>query len=210
MKKYLIAAALVLCAPQPILAQEAEVFYVILDNTTNQCRVMAGSQLPTTQKARYKELGKYATVDEAKAALDSMIGRPVQKCDRKLLIAKKRVPNQERKSMVRLIAFAAFALAVATSAQAMSPPPLPQPDGISAEARYRGVARGHRYGVARGHRYGVARGYGHRRYGYGGYGRYGYRGYGYRGYRPGYGVARRQVRRCALWGAGHVCRRWVY
>ena len=90
--------------------------------------------------------------------------------------------------MIRLIAFAAFALAVATSAQAMSPPPLPQPDGISAEARYRGVARGHRYGVARGHRYGVARGYGHRRYGYGGYGRYGYRGYGYRGYRPGYGV----------------------
>ena len=74
MKKYLIAAALILCAPQPILAQEAEVFYVILDNTTNQCRVMAGSQLPTTQKARYKELGKYATVDEAKAALDSMIG----------------------------------------------------------------------------------------------------------------------------------------
>ena len=73
-KKYLIAAALILCASQPILAQEAEVFYVILDNTTNQCRVMAGSQLSTTQKARYKELGKYATVDEAKAALDSMIG----------------------------------------------------------------------------------------------------------------------------------------
>ena len=72
MKKYLIAAALILCAPQPILAQE--VFHVILDNTTNQCRVMAGSQLSTTQKARYKELGKYATMDEAKAALDSMIG----------------------------------------------------------------------------------------------------------------------------------------
>ena len=103
--------------------------------------------------------------------------------------------------MLRLIAVA-FALAVATSAQAMSPAPLHQPDGISAEARYRGVARGHRYGVARG--------YGHRRYGYGGDGRYGYRGYGYRGYRPGYGVVRRQVRRCALWGAGHVCRRWVY
>ena len=105
--------------------------------------------------------------------------------------------------MIRLIAFAAFALAVATSAQAMSPPPLHQPDGISAEARYRGVARGHRYGVARG--------YGYRRYGYGGYSRYGYGGrHYYRGYRPGYGVARRQVRRCALWGAGHVCRRWVY
>ena len=80
----------------------------------------------------------------------------------------------------------------------------------SANVGYRGVARGHRYGVARG--YGVRRyGYsGYRRYGYGGYSRYGYRGYGYRGYRPGYGVVRRQVRRCALWGAGHVCRQWVY
>ena len=64
---------------------------------------------------------------------------------------------------------------------------------MSTEARYRGVARG--YG-------------GYRHYGYGGYSRYGYRGYGYRGYRPGYGVVRRQVRRCAVWGAGHVCRRW--
>ena len=119
--------------------------------------------------------------------------------------------------MIKFIAFAAFALAIATSAQAMSPPPLHRSDGISTEARYvgRGVARGHRYGVARsyGHRrYGYS---GYRRYGYGGYSRYGYRGYGYRGYgyrgyRPGYGVVRRQVRRCALWGAGHVCRRWVY
>ena len=33
--------------------------------------------------------------------------------------------------MIRLIAFAAFALAVATSAQAMSPAPLQQPDGMT-------------------------------------------------------------------------------
>ena len=39
MKKYLIAAAFILCAPQTILAQ-AEVFYVVLDHTTNQCTVM--------------------------------------------------------------------------------------------------------------------------------------------------------------------------
>ena len=38
------------------------------------------------------------------------------------------------KNYLGLIAFAAFALAVATSAQAMSPPPLQQPDGISAVA----------------------------------------------------------------------------
>ena len=72
MKRYLIAAALMLCSSQPIVAQE--VFYVVRDNTTNQCRVMPGNELSTTQKVRYKQLGKYATMDEAKAALDSMIG----------------------------------------------------------------------------------------------------------------------------------------
>ena len=74
MKRYLIAAALMLCYSQPIVAQEQEVFYVVRDNTTNQCRVMPGNELSTTQKVRYKQLGKYATMDEAKAALDSMIG----------------------------------------------------------------------------------------------------------------------------------------
>jgi hypothetical protein len=52
MKKYLVAAAFILCAPQTVLAQ-SEMFYVVLDHTTNQ---------------------QYATQDEAKAALDSMIG----------------------------------------------------------------------------------------------------------------------------------------
>ena len=37
--------------------------------------------------------------------------------------------------MIRLIAFAAFALAVATSAQAMSPAPLDQPDGMITQVR---------------------------------------------------------------------------
>ena len=67
MKKY------VLCAPQAILAR-AEAFYLMVDNTTKQCRVMPGSELTSTNKARYKELGKYATMDEAKAAMDSMLG----------------------------------------------------------------------------------------------------------------------------------------
>jgi len=108
--------------------------------------------------------------------------------------------------MVRLIAVAAFALAVATSAQAMSPPPLHQSDGIRTEALYYGHGRYRHYGYGRYRHYGYG---GYRRYGYGGY--YGgYRHYGYGGYRPGYGVVRRQVRGCALWGAGHVCRRWYY
>ena len=47
MKKYLIAAAFILCAPQTILAQ-SEMFYVVLDNTTNQCTVMTNE--PTRPK----------------------------------------------------------------------------------------------------------------------------------------------------------------
>ena len=57
--------------------------------------------------------------------------------------------------MIRFIVFAALALAIATPAEALSPPPLHQSDGIRADVGYRGVARGHRYGVARG--YGVRR-----------------------------------------------------
>ena len=44
--------------------------------------------------------------------------------------------------MIRLIAIAAFGLAVATSAQAMSPAPLHHPDGMYTQVIYgRGVAR---------------------------------------------------------------------
>jgi hypothetical protein len=84
-------------------------------------------------------------------------------------------------SMIRLIAFAAFALALATSAEAMSPAPLHQPDGMITQVRYYGYGYRH-YGYRH---YGY-RHYGYRRYGYGGYRPYGYRHYGYRhyGYRP--------------------------
>ena len=81
--------------------------------------------------------------------------------------------------MIRLIAFAAFALALATSAaEAMPRVPLHQPDGMTTQVYY---------------------GYGYRRYGYGyGYRPYGYYGGGYRhyGYSPyAYGPARRHARR---------------
>ena len=77
--------------------------------------------------------------------------------------------------MIRFIAFAAFSLAVATSAQAMSPVPLQQPDGMTTRVVYGcGPFRTRVNGVC------VAR------------------------------TTKRQVRRCAVWGAGHVCRRWVY
>ena len=93
--------------------------------------------------------------------------------------------------MIKYIAFAAFVLALATSAEALPRVPLHQPDGISTEASYRGV------GVARG--YGGYRhyGYGHRRYGYSGYRYYGYNygygaygNYGYRHYGYGTGTGR--------------------
>ena len=75
--------------------------------------------------------------------------------------------------MIRLIAVAAFVLAVATSAHAMSPTPLHQLDGMITQVREaRGPFRVRINGVC------VAR------------------------------TTKRQVRRCAVWGAGNVCRRW--
>ena len=72
MKKFVIVAALIILPAQSTLAQD--VFYVIRDNTTNACRVVASNELASTQKARYKQLGEYTSMDEAKAALDSMLG----------------------------------------------------------------------------------------------------------------------------------------
>ena len=46
--------------------------------------------------------------------------------------------SQWRKGMIRLIAFAVFALALATSAQAMPRVPLHQPDGMTTQVRYYG------------------------------------------------------------------------
>ena len=79
--------------------------------------------------------------------------------------------------MIRLIAVAAFTLVVATSAQAMSPAPLPQLDGLITQiAAACGPGRTRVGGVC------VAR--------------------------TTKRQARRAVRRCAVWGAGNVCRRW--
>ena len=72
MKKYLIAAALILGGSQSLLAQ-ADAFLVIFDSTTKACRVVAKNNLPSGEQ-RYKQLGQYATMDEANQALASMIG----------------------------------------------------------------------------------------------------------------------------------------
>jgi hypothetical protein len=77
--------------------------------------------------------------------------------------------------MLKSIAVAAVALAFATSAQAMSPVPLNQPDGMTMRVAFGcGPFRTRVAGVC------VAR------------------------------TTKRQVRRCAVWGVGGVCRRWYY
>ena len=48
--------------------------------------------------------------------------------------------------MIKFIAFAAFALALATSAQAMPRVPLHQPDGMTTQVRYYGYGIGPGYG----------------------------------------------------------------
>jgi hypothetical protein len=75
--------------------------------------------------------------------------------------------------MIRLIAVAAFALAVATSAQAITLAPLHQPDGMTTQVRHACGAGMHMVN-------GVCR----------------------------TTAGRRQARRCLVWGAGHVCRKW--
>ena len=75
--------------------------------------------------------------------------------------------------MIRLIAVVAVALAVATSAQAMSPAPLHQPDGMTTQVAWLcgpGMTRVNGVCISR--------------------------------------IAKRHIRRCAVWGVGHVCHRW--
>jgi hypothetical protein len=96
--------------------------------------------------------------------------------------------------MIRLIALA-FALTMATSAQAMPLPRVQQPDGLITQVaqgcgpyrvRVNGVC------VRRGYGYGPGYSYRYRPYGYYGrpYGRYGYYGRPYRGYWAGRAVRR--------------------
>ena len=81
--------------------------------------------------------------------------------------------------MIKLLAVSAFALAMSTSVQAISPSPVARPDGIITEAAVGcGVGRTMVNGVC------VAR--------------------------TTKRQVRRQARRCAVWGPGNVCQRWVY
>ena len=103
--------------------------------------------------------------------------------------------------MIKFIAFAAFALALATSAEALPRVPLHQPDGITTQVRYSATGIGTTATAA----YGttaigttaitMAIGLRLRRLRHYGYRPYGYRPYGYGVAR---GIARRNIRRGVL------------
>ena len=66
MKKYLIAAALIIGFATPALADEV---YVMLDMTTKKCVTMKA--MPADMK-NYKMLGKYPTLGEAETHMHTM------------------------------------------------------------------------------------------------------------------------------------------
>jgi hypothetical protein len=66
MKKYLIAATLIVAFATPALADE---FYVMLEMSNKKCTTMKA--LPENMK-KYKMLGKYPTQGEAETAMHTM------------------------------------------------------------------------------------------------------------------------------------------
>ena len=67
MKKYLVAAVLIVSFSAPVLA--VETFYIMFDNTMKGCSIMTTEP---TDKARYKMMGKYDSEGAATTAMSSM------------------------------------------------------------------------------------------------------------------------------------------
>ena len=67
MKKYLVAAALIVGFSTPVLA--VETFYIMFDNTMKGCTIITTEP---SDKARYKMMGKYNSKAEAEKAIASM------------------------------------------------------------------------------------------------------------------------------------------
>ena len=63
MKKYLVAAVLIVSFAAPALAEE---FYVVFDPASHKCEAM--HNIPDGMKS----MGKYGSMDEAKKAMASM------------------------------------------------------------------------------------------------------------------------------------------
>jgi len=67
MKKYLVAAALIVSFSAPVLAVETN--FIMFDNTMKGCVIMTTEP---TDKVRYKMMGKYDSADAANKAMASM------------------------------------------------------------------------------------------------------------------------------------------
>jgi hypothetical protein len=66
MRKYLIAAALVVAFAGPAFAEE---FYVAVDLASGRCVMMSGKE---PDAKHFKMMGKYATMEEAHTAMGTM------------------------------------------------------------------------------------------------------------------------------------------
>ena len=66
MKKYLVAAALIVSSATPALADEV---FVMLDMTTKKCVTM---KTQPSDMTKFKMLGKYPTLGEAETAMHTM------------------------------------------------------------------------------------------------------------------------------------------
>jgi hypothetical protein len=67
MKKYVIAAALIVGFASPVLA--ADTFYVMFDKTAKKCSVAKSAPTPTEQ---FSMMGQYGSEAEAMAAMHKM------------------------------------------------------------------------------------------------------------------------------------------
>ena len=73
MKKYLVAAALVVGFASPLLA--ADTFYVMFDKTAKKCSV---SKSPVTDTEKFSMMGQYNSEADAHMAMSGMT-----KCNKK-------------------------------------------------------------------------------------------------------------------------------
>ena len=73
MKKYLVAAVLIVSFSAPVLAVETN--FVMFDNTMKDDNTVKGCVIMTTEptdKTRYKMMGKYNSKAEAETAMHAM------------------------------------------------------------------------------------------------------------------------------------------
>ena len=68
MKKYLVAAALIVSFASPVLA--ADTFYVMFNKTTKKCSVVA--KTPPTPTEMFSMMGQYGSEQEAMTAMHKM------------------------------------------------------------------------------------------------------------------------------------------